>query len=110
MAKSRKDDIKDVGGFLKQGRRKADSVQTRSLITLDADSPRSYLWDDVQLLSEKAVAVYSTHSHTPDNPRLRLIFPLSRPVTAEEYQPLAEKLLNSLAWIILMIQLTSQNV
>lgn len=96
MSKSKKDNIKDVGGFvggfLKQGKRRADSVQSRSLVTLDADSPRGDLWEDVQLLSSEAAAVYSTHSHTPDNPRLRLIFPLSRPVTAEEYQPLARKL------------------
>lgn len=96
LSKAKRDQIKDVGGyvggFLKQGRRKSGYVQTRSLVTLDADSPRGDLWEDVQLLFDNAAAVYSTHSHTPDNPRLRLIVPLSRPVSAEEYQPLARKL------------------
>ncbi|MDA9472659.1 virulence-associated E family protein [Enterococcus sp. 5H] len=96
MSKSQRDTIKDVGGyvggFLDKGRRRADSVRSRSIVTLDADSPRGDLWEDVQLLFDGAAAVYSTHSHAPDKPRLRLIIPLSRPVTAEEYQPLARKL------------------
>ncbi len=96
MTKPKRDGIKDVGGyvggFLKQGRRKADAVQSRSIVTLDADSPRGDLWEDVQLLFGEACAIYSTHSHTADNPRLRLLIPLARPVTAEEYQPLARKL------------------
>ncbi|MEG2291784.1 MAG: virulence-associated E family protein [Carnobacterium sp.] len=95
MSKSKRDGIKDVGGFvggfLKQGKRKADSVQSRSILTLDADTPSKDLWDDITILFDHAAAVYSTHSHTVDSPRLRVIIPLSRAVTAEEYQPLARK-------------------
>ena len=96
MSKAKRDSVKDVGGyvggFLKQGRRKADAVQTRSLVTLDADFATATMWEDLQLLFENAIAVYSTHSYSSDNPRLRFIIPLSRPVTPEEYQPLARKL------------------
>lgn len=95
LPKSERDKIKDVGGFvggyLKQGRRKADAVANRSLITLDADSVESDIWLNVQLIYGYAAAMYSTHSHTSEKPRLRLIIPLNRPVTAEEYQPLARK-------------------
>lgn len=95
LSKARRDAIKDVGGFvggfLKQGRRKADNVQSRSLITLDADSPRPDLWDDVKLLFDNAAAVYSTHSHTDSKPRIRIIIPLDRVVTPDEYQPIARK-------------------
>ncbi|EHC2869990.1 hypothetical protein ABZU90_001517 [Listeria monocytogenes] len=96
LSRAKRDDIKDVGGFvggfLKQGRRRADASQSRSLVTLDADSVTSDIWSNLEIIYDFAAAVYSTHSHTPDNPRLRLIIPLARPVTAEEYQPLARKI------------------
>lgn len=42
MRKAQKDEIKDVGGFvggaLRNGRRKAESIIHRSLVTLDIDS------------------------------------------------------------------------
>ncbi|WP_086349924.1 DNA primase family protein [Candidatus Enterococcus clewellii] len=96
MPKSRRDDIKDVGGFvggfLKEGKRKKGNAEMRSLVTLDADSTTTDLWEAVNLLFDHAAAVYTTHSHTSKKPRYRLIFPLSRPVTAEEYEPLARKI------------------
>lgn len=96
MPKSRQDNIKDVGGFvggrLKEGKRKRGYVQQRSLIVLDADSTEVGLWDDVKMMFDNAVAIYSTHSHLAKGPRYRLVFPLSRPVTAEEYEPVARKI------------------
>lgn len=93
--KSRQAEIKDVGGFvggfLKNGRRKADHVQSRSFLTLDADSAPKSLWDDIQLMADFAVAVYTTHSHTGRTPRYRFIVPLNRVVQVEEYEPLARK-------------------
>ena len=35
--------------------------------------------------------IYSTHKHTPEKPRLRLIIPLSREVTPDEYGAVARK-------------------
>ncbi|WP_416353911.1 DNA primase family protein [Agrilactobacillus fermenti] len=94
-SKGQRDAIKDVGGyvggFLKEGRRKADMVQSRSLITLDADFPRHNLWEDVNLVFDSAIAGYSTHSYTKKNPRIRLIIPLKRLVTPDEYVPLARQ-------------------
>lgn len=90
LPKSKQDAIKDVGGFvggwLKQGRRKADSLEHRSLITLDADFANTDLLGSFDLLFGNAAAIYSTHKHTPDAPRLRLIVPLSRTLTGDEYQ------------------------
>ncbi len=94
--KSKKDDIKDVGGivggWLKQGKRKRGYVQQRSMVILDADSTTNDLWDDVKLLFDHAAAICTTHSHSAKNPRYRLFIPLSRPVTAEEYEPIARKI------------------
>lgn len=96
LSKTRQDEIKDVGGFvggwLKEGRRKRGYVQQRSLVTLDADSTTIDFWDNVQLLFDNAAAVYTTHSHLVKGPRYRLIIPLSRSVTAEEYEPIARKI------------------
>lgn len=94
--KSRQDEIKDIGGFvggmLAGGRRKSGSVASRSLITLDIDNGDAFVWDDFTLLYSNAAVVYSTHKHTPDKPRLRLVIPLDRPVTPEEYVPIARRI------------------
>jgi len=95
LAKSVQDDIKDVGGFvggtLKGGRRKADSVNWRQLLTLDADYADNRLWDTIVMVMDYAVAMYSTHKHTPEAPRVRLVIPLSRPVTPDEYPAVARR-------------------
>lgn len=96
MSKPERDERKDVGGFvggtLKQGRRKAENVANRTLITLDMDEviiPAGEVWSDMTMLNDFAAAIYSTHTHSDDHPRLRLVIPLSRPVTPDEYQAIA---------------------
>lgn len=84
-----------VGGELRPGRRIKGSVISRWLITLDADNcaaddwPRD--WDNFSIIQGLRCCVYSTHSHTPDKPRLRWIVPLSRAVSPDEYEPIARK-------------------
>lgn len=89
MTKSKQADIKDVGGFvgghLKKGRRKKDHVHSRSMITLDMDFGTSDIWEELTILFPYRCLLYSTHSHTTESPRYRLIIPLLREVTPEEY-------------------------
>lgn len=89
MNKAKKDDIKDVGGFvggkLKDGRRSKDSVEFRSMLTLDLDYAENDLWEQVTKIFKFACCIYSTHKHKRDKHRLRLIIPLSRNVNADEY-------------------------
>jgi len=99
--KSQRDLIKDVGGFvggsLKQGRRKAENVANRTLLTLDMDEVTGSaegVWDLLTMLHGVACVMYSTHSHTPESPRLRLVIPLARPVMGDEYQAIARALAN----------------
>lgn len=96
MGKEEQDAIKDVGGFvggwLKNGRRKSDCLEHRTLLTLDADQARTDLLDLFDLSYGNAAAIYSTHKHTPEKPRLRLVLPLARPVTAEEYEAIGRKI------------------
>ena len=100
MPKSERDRIKDVGGFvggsLKNGRRKAENVANRTLVTLDLDYVKGDIWSSIELLWDFSVVMYSTHNHAPDNPRLRLVIPLSRPVLPDEYQAISRMIADDL--------------
>ena len=89
MRKGGQDSIKDVGGFvgghLKDGRRKKGNVLSRSMLTLDMDYGTSTIWEEISTFFPYQCCIYSTHKHTPENPRLRLIIPLLRDVGEEEY-------------------------
>jgi len=93
--KSVQDNIKDVGGFvggtLSGGRRRADAVAWRQILTLDADYVKGDFWASVEMMFDHACLIYSTHSHTPKNPRIRLVIPLARPITADEYQAVSRR-------------------
>lgn len=95
MTKAQQDTIKDVGGFvlgtLKDGRRKKDTVLTRSGLTLDMDYGTPDIMDEIEMFFDFHCMIYSTHKHTPEKPRLRLIIPLSREVTPDEYGAVARK-------------------
>lgn len=89
LPKGKQDDIKDVGGFvlgkLKGGRRKKDCVVSRSAVTLDMDYGTEDIVDEIEMFLDYEMLIYSTHKHTPESPRLRLILPLTREVTPDEY-------------------------
>jgi len=93
MPRDQRAEIKDVGGFVgglvTGGNRKGANVGTRQLLTLDADYGTMELWDVWTTMYAEAACVYSTHSHTPDNPRLRFLLPLKREVDREEYEAIA---------------------
>ena len=97
MKKTDRDAIKDVGGFvggeLAGGRRKRDAVTGRTLLTLDLDhcTPNDDPWSQISMIDGYAAVLYSTHSHTARAPRYRLVIPLAREVTPEEYVPIARK-------------------
>ena len=97
LSKTKRDEIKDVGGFvggkLTGGRRHRDSVETRTLISLDIDYAPVDFADTMQLLfSDFAWCIYSTHSNTVDSPRLRLVIPLQKAIGAEAYEAVARKI------------------
>ena len=103
LPKSERDTIKDVGGFvggyLKNGRRSNASVVNRCLVCLDADYADEGLLDDLDLTFINAYALYSTHSHTPEKMRLRLIIPLARTVTPDEYAAISRRIADDLTLI-----------
>lgn len=93
LKKGAQDSIKDVGGFvggqLRNGRRRNGMVACRSMLTLDMDYGKPDIWDEISMLFDYRCCIYSTHKHTPSQPRLRLIVPLSREISEEEYPAVA---------------------
>lgn len=98
--KTRQDEIKDIGGFVggyMSGRRRVStSIVHRQLVTLDVDFAKPGFWDDFALMYGNAACVYSTHKHTPEAPRLRLVIPLDREVMRDEYEPICRRIAGDL--------------
>ena len=85
-----------VGGYLTNNRRDKTSVLYRQLITLDADFSHENLWWDFTMLFDCAAVIHSTHKSSPNKPRHRLILPIDREVSQEEYQAIARKVAGDL--------------
>lgn len=100
MKKAERNAVKDgpsyVAGKLKGGRRRKDSVAFRSCVVLDADQSDPELMSDWEMLIGDAALLYPTHSSRPSNLKHRLVVPLSRDVTPDEYVPLSMKLAQTL--------------
>lgn len=99
MPKSQQDDLKDVGGFvagtLNGPRRKAGAVAGRDILTLDLDNIPAGGTDDVIRRVEAlgcGYCIYSTRKHMPSAPRLRVLLPLDRTCTADEYEPCSRRM------------------
>ncbi len=99
MTKTEKGQAKDtggfVGGYLEDGLRKKDKVKNRVLLTLDADrisKGDAFLTSVREQLAGTTWAIYSTHSHTADKPRFRLVIPLNRKVSPDEYEPIGRRI------------------
>lgn len=92
LPKDKQDEIKDVGGFvggyLNEGKRRNGYVRYRQLVCLDIDFGDLEIWEAFKAQGYAGL-VYSTHKHTPENPRLRLVFPLDRQVDVDEYEAIA---------------------
>ena len=99
LKKAQQDELKDIGGFmggtLNGPRRKANNVTGRDIITLDLDNIPAGGTDDVLRRVGGlgcGYCVYSTRKHQPAAPRLRILLPMDRTVTADEYEPIARKM------------------
>lgn len=96
-SKDKQGEIKDVGGFvggyLREGRRRNGYVEYRQLVALDVDYGALDVWEVFTML-DVAGLMYTTHKHTPAEPRLRIVFPLDRKVNADEYEAIARVVAN----------------
>lgn len=99
LPKNQRDSLKDVGGFmagtLSGGRRKASAVTGRDVVTLDLDAIKPYDTETVVSAVDAlgcSYCIYSTRSHCETKPRLRVLIPLDRTVSADEYEPIARRM------------------
>lgn len=99
LKKAQQDEKKDVGGFvggpLSGPRRKTANVLGRDLVTLDFDNIPGWGADGIYQRLDAlgySYAVYSTRKHAANKPRLRVLLPLDRTATPEEYEPVARRL------------------
>jgi len=95
LPKEQRDAAKDhggfVGGWLKGGIRKNGNVISRGIGALDADcipKDTDFVALAASALEDVAYFIYSTHSHTPEAPRYRIVIPFSREVSEDEYPAL----------------------
>lgn len=103
MPKAQQGTLKDIGGFvggsLSGPQRKASAVTGRDVVTLDMDNVAAGETENVLRRIRNlgvSFAAYSTRSHAPWKPRLRVCILLDRTVTADEYEPIARKLASAI--------------
>lgn len=93
LPKPQRDAIKDRGGFvaghLRDNRRKADHVECRSMLVYDLDFATPEFVRGIKGKIPYKGCVYSTHSHTPDAPRVRVVLPALRDMTPDEHNAVA---------------------
>lgn len=96
MTPAQRTETKDVGGFvgghLKNGIRKKEMVICRDMATIDLDLCRADVWEIKISNLRFRLYCHSTHKHTPEQPRLRVVIPFTRPVTPQEYEAIVRML------------------
>lgn len=80
-----------VGGYV-QDKRNNSNVKSRSMITIDIDEvPQGVkVWENIEVFTNFAVAMYSTHKHTKEKPRYRIIIPLLYDIEPAYYKEVTQ--------------------
>ncbi|MSU30891.1 mobile element-associated protein [Staphylococcus sp. McC-251-APC-3A2] len=91
------DEVKDDETIPKY--RKDDNIINRSVIALDYDEIREQDFNSLHKAISKQLeghswAFHTTHSHTTEKPRIRLMVPLNGPVSADDYRKYSRELAN----------------
>jgi len=99
--RARRDEIKDAGafvtGYLAGGKRKKEAVLHKQAGAFDADYALADFIEIVKrVFPDVSWFVYTTHSHSPSNPRYRLVILFSRPLSAVEYEPVCRRIAEEL--------------
>lgn len=96
MSSEEQTKIKDVGGFvagsLSEGIRRRSMVNERCCVTLDLDNGTPGICEKLVLENKYTCCIYSTHKHTPEKPRLRLVYLLKYAVNSKAYMTIAKGL------------------
>jgi hypothetical protein len=90
--------VKDMGAYITARfngtQRKRDAVIERTAITLDADFAQNVqdFWDTYLMFFGYNALIHTTHSHTTEAPRARLVVPSSRGMNLREYSFISHKM------------------
>lgn len=88
--------IKDVGGFIggeTEGNRRVNGIRiTRKLLTLDIDVDEPNILEYLKENIDFYCFIYTTHKHSPEKNRFRIVAPLSREVNPDEYESVGRKI------------------
>ena len=76
--------------------RRKQAVLSRGVLTLDVDYPKPDFLDVLEMMCPWAALVHTTYNSAPDAKRYRLLIPLDRPASPEEYLAAAEYVLQQL--------------
>jgi putative DNA primase/helicase len=87
-----------VGGTLSGPERSEETVVSRSILTLDEDEPGRAWAVNVDLALGCAHLIHTTKRSTLAAPRYRLVAPLSRDVTPDEYWLIANAVMDAVGW------------
>lgn len=73
-----------------EGDRKDENVKHKNMLVFDVDgTPEGYdLFKEVSNRYNNAFAIYTTYKHTSDSGRYRLLMPINRNLTPEQYESL----------------------
>ena len=93
LDKDEKSIYKDCGGYLfgkldKNSRKKYDVI-SRNALLLDMDFAPLNVWDEIISKFPFECVIHTTHSHESKKPRFRLVIPLHRECTPDEYECVA---------------------
>jgi hypothetical protein len=93
LDKDEKTIYKDCGGYvfgsLKKNSRAKQDVESRNALLLDLDYAPLDVWEEIKSKMVCEMVLHSTHSHESKNPRFRLVVPLNRDCTPDEYECVA---------------------
>lgn len=90
-----------VYGKIKNNYRKDDNIISRGVIALDYDNIHDFkgLYNAVsKQLESYSWAFHTTYSHTTEEPRIRLVIPLSENVNGAEYRQYAQAMANHIGY------------
>lgn len=100
LPKSEQSNIKDVGGYVLgefvNSRRGKKTLATRNAITLDIDSGDDNILFTLENILGFECLMHSTANHTPEEPRYRIIIPLTRSVKGDQYTSISKWIANSI--------------
>jgi putative DNA primase/helicase len=93
LDKDEKQIYKDCGGYifgsLQKDSRAKQNVVSRNALLLDLDYAPLNVWSELVRVFQSEMVLHSTHSHESSNPRFRLVVPLNRDCTPDEYECVA---------------------